>query len=533
MGLLAKPSITAAGFRTAVRDYTEPSVVEELAANSYDADASTLLVLLDNRGNKLHLIDDGSGFSKDAIQAVATLGGGDKLSVHVSKGRRHYLGSYGYGLKSTLNIASQAVIETFSSDGHFAVTIDWSRLDEAMKESFPGYDITDGRGRFKEFGTVITLTLKNPTEKNHLEAFGEVLANLPQDDGKFRCYFGFQEKVAKFLPTAPKVFVGLDSLARRLAKKGLLTYAGESRHADLEDCEVIKVKPKADRSVTGQIYFAGIQSGKVRSIKPGLRGIYVRIHGRLLKQSFTDRKYTYNISKWVKFENGLRIELNIDWLRDQITLSREGLRFGNPKLEQDFKSTLSHVVSSFIQPQLKKLESKRARSEDRKQRQREELAQKRAGKSAQRVLAGADVGFPFKPDTDGELALLVAQREVLKRVNPRWELIDYDDKATYDCMIYDRQHREMIHVELEPTLMEFLQHRETEGVKTVMTWTLGKWRVGSKKKGRPGVLELVATEGAARGRYRLLEYSTAKSKTARAEYEVIALDEILGKKRGG
>ena len=34
-----KPGITADGFRTAVRDYTEPTVVEELGANSYDADA--------------------------------------------------------------------------------------------------------------------------------------------------------------------------------------------------------------------------------------------------------------------------------------------------------------------------------------------------------------------------------------------------------------------------------------------------------------------------------------------------------------
>jgi len=42
-----KPKITAKGFRTAVRDYTEAIVVEELAANSYDADATTVLILLD------------------------------------------------------------------------------------------------------------------------------------------------------------------------------------------------------------------------------------------------------------------------------------------------------------------------------------------------------------------------------------------------------------------------------------------------------------------------------------------------------
>jgi hypothetical protein len=40
--------INAHGFRTAVRDYTAPTVVEEIAANSYDADAKTVLVLLDS-----------------------------------------------------------------------------------------------------------------------------------------------------------------------------------------------------------------------------------------------------------------------------------------------------------------------------------------------------------------------------------------------------------------------------------------------------------------------------------------------------
>ncbi len=36
-----KAGIDASGYRTAVRDYTEPTVLEELAANSYDADSTT------------------------------------------------------------------------------------------------------------------------------------------------------------------------------------------------------------------------------------------------------------------------------------------------------------------------------------------------------------------------------------------------------------------------------------------------------------------------------------------------------------
>jgi hypothetical protein len=53
--MLIRPGITADGFRTAVRDYTEPTVVEELAANSYDADASCAIVLLDADQGVLHV----------------------------------------------------------------------------------------------------------------------------------------------------------------------------------------------------------------------------------------------------------------------------------------------------------------------------------------------------------------------------------------------------------------------------------------------------------------------------------------------
>src|SRR5438128_1728834 len=118
-----KPGISAAGFRTAVRDYTEPTVVEELAANSYDADASTALVLLDSNAGTLHIIDDGLGFSREAIENIATLGGGDKQTISYSKGHRHYLGSYGYGLKSSLNIANKVTVHSVSREGDFEVTL--------------------------------------------------------------------------------------------------------------------------------------------------------------------------------------------------------------------------------------------------------------------------------------------------------------------------------------------------------------------------------------------------------------------------
>src|ERR1700719_1148699 len=93
------PGISAKGYRTAVKDYKEPDVVEERAANSYDANAQTVVVLLDQAKGQLHILDDGEGFSRIAIEEAAVLGGGEKRDVDFAKGRRPYLGAYGFGLK--------------------------------------------------------------------------------------------------------------------------------------------------------------------------------------------------------------------------------------------------------------------------------------------------------------------------------------------------------------------------------------------------------------------------------------------------
>jgi hypothetical protein len=526
--MIIKPGITSEGFRTAVRDYTELTVVEELAANSYDADACTVLVLLDTSKGHLHIIDDGIGFNKESFEQLAVLGAGDKRNIPYSKGKRHYLGSYGYGLKSTLNIATQVRILSISEEGELEATIDWMRLDDSLKSDFPGFPVEMTKRRKKRAtGTKITLVLKNPTSKDHLEEFGGVLANLPSDGGEFKCYYGLNSTVAHRLGSIERNFGELKPICRKLERADQVSLAESTLNADLSACEVIDIADKEDKKVGAKFFFAGIRQGKVRSLKPGLRGIYVRIHGRLLKQSFTDRKYTYNISKWVKFENGLRVELSVDWLRDQVSLSREGIRFSNAKLEEDFRSLLTRLVSRFIQPELKKLQQKKEREAAYKDQQRTELGEKRVHGDRSIMVPGLSGGFQFKPETDGELALILAQREILLKINKSFKLIDYNDQAPFDCLIYDTAKRTFIPTELEPTLVEFLEHRDCEGIGQIVTWTRGKWRIGALKKGHGAHFRLVAADHSGRGRYKLLEYRTRTAKTPKRDCPIIVLDELL------
>jgi histidine kinase/DNA gyrase B/HSP90-like ATPase len=523
-----KPGITARGFITAVKDYTEPAVVEEIAANSYDADASTVVILLDPSKQQLHIVDDGIGFSRQAIESAAQLGGGDKRDVEYSASKRSYLGAYGFGLKSTVKIANVVTIQTISADGQFKLTIDWRRLEQALKDESQGFELSEENpSRSAKTGTHIVLDLKNPT-KELLDAYHAVLSNLPDDSSKCRYYTGLLPRVRREMSGALVDFRRLKSSAGALARKKLLSRVSPSDDPDLRDCEVLDSLDKQDKSVKCRIYFAGIEENKVRPLKKGLRGIYVRVQGRLLKQSFDDQKYVYGISKWVKFASGLRVELTIDWVRNEISLSREGLTFSNPKLEEQFRATLARNISAFIAPQLKLLARKAERHTSKKRTQRLELARRRSKDSTSNRLRGVRGGFTFKPETDGELALLLANDVVLKRVNPSYRLIDYNDQADIDCVLYDTTRRDFVFCELEPTLIEFLQHKQTpEELKLVVTWSLGKWRMGARKKGLSAFFQLTEPSSKKKGHYRLLAFSGEKSKKPNRDYEVVALDDLF------
>jgi HSP90 family molecular chaperone len=120
----------------------------------------------------LHVIDDGIGFSHDAIERVGVLGAGVKQNVPYSKSSRHYLGSYGYGLKSSLNVADKVRICSVSDEGNFSGNLDWAKLDEALRPDFEGFDFRQERAKPKQAtGTHITLHLKNPTSKDQLQQF--------------------------------------------------------------------------------------------------------------------------------------------------------------------------------------------------------------------------------------------------------------------------------------------------------------------------------------------------------------------------
>jgi hypothetical protein len=229
------------------------------------------VVLLDTSKGLLHVLDDGLGFSEDAIKDLAILGGGSKQGTPFSLGHRHYLGSYGYGLKSTLNISERVRLDTVSEDGKFSGTLDWSKLDDALRPDFHGFNFERSPRAKEHAGSHLTIKLKSPPSKDQLERFAGVLANLPNDGGKFQCFVGASDEVIKYAPEILNDFGKLAGIAKRLEKKKTLTLAYTSVQTDLDVCEIFELADKVDPKVTAKIFFAGMKSGQVNQLKRGLR----------------------------------------------------------------------------------------------------------------------------------------------------------------------------------------------------------------------------------------------------------------------
>lgn len=523
-----RAGITAEGYKTALRDYNDASPIEELAANSYDADAKTFFLAADFKTGEIHIFDDGTGFEPSAFEKILTLGQGTKTSIDHSRGDRLFLGSYGFGFKSTVNLAKESEIVSFNKGFKYSTRVNWDLLEKNIEDENAGFSLKKEKSKPTSQGTYIKLILRNAIEQTELDKYKKYLSNLPQDNGKFLIYIANFSAVRKLLGgPIEKVLKNLKKIGKSSEKKGRATKVTANEGTDLDKCTKKNFLSKHDKNVKGVCYFTGFEKGKkVKPLSKTLRGIYVRVHGRLLKKDFSSRQFTQPIHRWVSFESGLRVEISIDWVADQLSLSRGDVIFKNKKIENDFRANLQNILGQSLRPLIQEIEKTSRKQEKTFHGQRQKQAEKRVKKHKDVLVPTLKTGFNFKPESDAELALIFCQTSVLSRALPNHRLIDYNASGSFDCLLHDDKNLKFINCELEPRLEIFLTHKRPEKVELVVSWSRGSWKIGSRKKGRCGAFELANSQEEGNGRYRLLEYSSLKSNKPRKEIPAIILEEI-------
>lgn len=109
------------------------SNIEELIANSYDADATNVKVVVNNDKRTLSIIDNGLGMDEEALTSFVVYGKSDKdSSYHSPKFKRSPIGEYGMGGKLAItNICRKCKIITRKNGLEHIFNMNRADLDKA------------------------------------------------------------------------------------------------------------------------------------------------------------------------------------------------------------------------------------------------------------------------------------------------------------------------------------------------------------------------------------------------------------------
>lgn len=518
-----KPRINLAGYEKSLREYggEPPRIIEELVANSYDADATHVLVLYSEKD--ILVIDNGLGIDTDQFPHLLDLGAGTKsIETHESELKRSYLGSFGFGIKSIINISKIFSVYTINKESILSCEIDVGILRSKgfNNDSWKGFvPVEEKRQRISKTGTIIHLKLSTEITADQITGIEKNLYNLPKAKN-FTIYFSTIKSCGlKLNSLNAKEINNIKPIAAKLKSKKI------KDGLEIGSPKIIKCILTGSDTIDISYWCKGLDSNlKVPSLNQ-FAGVYVRVDGRVLKRNFQGEKALDGISKYPKFKHGMRIEVPLDWVKNQINLGRDGLQFSSESTRKKFENELKTAVSTVVKPFAKQLENQKTRKitrglDIRLRKARERISQKTSIKQLE------STGYSFKPTDDYEMALMIANPYVLKKICPNWVLIDFNGQSEFDCLVYDKKTTDYIRVELEPVLNKFLSQSVPENTEYIITWTKGDWKPGKTRKGKKGVYELLENKDGGH-HYKLLVKTSEKSKEPKQELKVFCLDRLL------
>lgn len=516
-----KPRITAAGYKKALQEYgLNPSrIIEELVANSYDADATSVLVI--HSDHEIIVADNGTGITDEQFPRLLDLGAGTKVGSHDSELKRSYLGSFGFGIKAMINIAKTIWIYTVNKHNYLSCDLDIHELESKgfHDNEWTGFPI-EHRGHKKggPTGTIIRLRLRSDLTPEQIESIKASLYNLPKVKN-FAMYLVDNKKVAKHYSVATRSSIlSIKNDVKKLTKERI------TGSLNIGKPKVLECKLGGSGTMDVEVWCNGLDANmKVPSLGP-FAGVYVKVDGRVLKRNFQGEKVLDGISKYPKFKHGMRIEVPIDWLKEQISLGRDGLQFGNESSKKKFENELKSAVTTAVKPFAKQLEQRKLKKVSRETDLRMRKAKERIEKKREiKHLVGS--GYAYAPTDDYEMALLIANPKVLKQLCDSWTLMDFNGQSDFDCLIYDKKTTNFHKVELEPILERFLGQAFPDNTEYIITWTRGDWKVGKGKKGKRGYYVLEDSDGL--GHYKLLIKASHRSQEPKQILRVFCLDTAI------
>ena len=324
-----------------VRMYsTLPPVLAELIANAYDADAASVSLTLNDKGEKEIIIeDDGVGMSFEDINTKFLRIGRPRRqeeNTQVTGKNRKVIGKKGLGKLSFFGIAHEIEIATKKDGKENVFGMSWEDIKKEKGEYKPKVIKRDVVCSAKEHGTKITLRKIQRASDFSPEDIADALSKMFIIDSDFE-------------------------ISLRHNSEKPITITNERRYSDLEKEVEWKIPAdseyKDDYDKANQIVGHLIATKKPIPPKTSMRGVILFSRKKMVNipEYFSDSTSSHFFSYLTGW---LEVDFIDDLEEDVIATNRQSLNWGNEEM-QKLRSHLRGLMNWLERDWRKKREAKR------------------------------------------------------------------------------------------------------------------------------------------------------------------------------
>lgn len=461
--------------------YRPENVLVEIAANSYDADASQVKVISSGENQKIQILDDGCGMDETDLKILTTIAKSKKkdfveAKIPTPKFHRQYLGSFGIGIISFLSLGNKITIFTKKEGGKTLCIVIERRIEDGKTVDIPISKVQDSHdfsmhlinGEETISGT--TIEIEN-TKLDLQKAFRIIkykLSNLPLSND-FKIQLNNSE----------------------IKKDDYPNNTWESRNfgITLDD-----IDPNYKSNIDLHVYYNPDNPGE--TIETFKRGIFLRVHGRVIEHNLYQR-IRPNLTSPGSIDSRITGFVEADYLFTKIQANREDF----------FDDQIIDRICDHLQPEVQSLINdflliKNMVSEDAYltsfNRQRDAAIERI--QNVHTDLNKLGLKFKYSPKYEQEVVIIIAELCHLNLLD--FEIISTSGGSHIDCLVQWNiaQNRRMPdfvgHLEVETSLHKFLLHQHDYRTKPeIICWDIDEnafEREAKKyKKDRPESIESV------------------------------------------
>lgn len=313
---------------------TLPPVLAELITNSYDADASTVKIIINQIDKSIEILDDGCGMTADELNKDFLNVGRNRRekddSIQTPKFNRHVTGKKGIGKLSVFGICTKIYVESCKNNKVNAFEMNYeeliSRYDDAPLDLSPEIDDKDISS--PSYTKIILKNLTRSSKIDTMSTADSLLTRLNIFDTNFICTMEDSKSGIK------------------LTNKARISLIEENRQfywnlpADFKDLNIDNdtIKYCEDNNITGRIITT------YETIKESFKGITLYARGKLANNPEFYGVKLSNSHAFSYMSGSIHIDYMDDDLKeDNISTARNSLIWENDE-PRKLQLHLQHII---------------------------------------------------------------------------------------------------------------------------------------------------------------------------------------------